>query len=207
MRRCAAQSPVIGASRAVVGFRRRGFTLIELMVVMAIVGVLLGMLFPVISMIRKRMKVASTQATIDMIAIAMESYKQIDERRRYPLHEILFTPPAVPPYDILGVQAVAAGYPEGVLGLLFDMKLLPLGRMLEGGKIVDAWDGPIYYHLRRPTPAKGGERFVDWNWDAGKSRARQWDDAHDRPAPYPYVFSLGPEGSLDDGRTWMYHAR
>lgn len=177
------------------------------MVVVSIIAVLAGLLIPAVGILRKRARTTTTQSTIGALTVAMETYRQLDPLWRYPLHEALFTPPTPPPANILGTEPVVPGYPEGAVGLLLDLKLLALDRPLNAGRITDGWNGPILYQLQRPVPAEGGARLVDWNWDMEAVRPRSWDAAHNRPAPYPYIYSLGNEGATTDASTWIYHAR
>lgn len=188
---------------------RCGFTLIELIVVVVIIAILTAVLISAVYVVRQRAKTSSTKATILKLTSALETYKLDDQNHRYPLHELLSPPEPMSPYQLLGTQPVVPGYPEGVLGLLFEMQLYTIDRTLVDGRETDGWNGPIYYHLQRPAPAQGAGRLVDWNWDADNSRAKLWNSACDppRPAPYPYIFSLGQGGSTADASTWIYHAR
>lgn len=53
---------------------RRGFTLVELMVVMAIMGVLVGMLFPAVQYARASARRTQCQSQLHQMGIAMDQY-------------------------------------------------------------------------------------------------------------------------------------
>jgi len=63
------------------------FTLIELLVVIAIVSVLLGLLFPVLTSLRRAAR--ATQCLVNLRSLAQLTVLYIDEQRRFPLSEQL----------------------------------------------------------------------------------------------------------------------
>jgi prepilin-type N-terminal cleavage/methylation domain-containing protein len=56
--------------------RRRGFTLMELLVVMVIIGLLVSMLFPVIMLARERTRRTKAQVEVMSLATAWRAYYQ-----------------------------------------------------------------------------------------------------------------------------------
>jgi prepilin-type N-terminal cleavage/methylation domain-containing protein len=57
--------------------RRTGFTLIELLTVITIIVILMGMLFPIIGLVRQQMKKTKTRTTISEIVAACSQYHTI----------------------------------------------------------------------------------------------------------------------------------
>lgn len=186
---------------------RQGLTLIEVLVVISIIALLAAMAFPALSVVRNRARLASARSTISNLTIALDTYAQEEDRHRYPLHDELFVAPAPAPYEIS--RSPLAAYGEGLIGLLLDRNLLPLGAVTisADGKLLDPWQNPFRYQLKRPVPAANATRLADWNWDAALARESRWDAARNQASPYPYVYTLGPEAKTDDAAGWIYHAR
>ena len=61
---------------------KQGFTLIELLIVIAIIGILMGILIPTISMIRKNGKLTETKDLRNQITAALQEYQTA--YREYP---------------------------------------------------------------------------------------------------------------------------
>lgn len=64
---------------------RRGLTLVELLVVMAIIGVLVGLLLPAVQYVRNSSRRTTCLSQLHQIAIAMDSYMdRFGSRAKYP---------------------------------------------------------------------------------------------------------------------------
>jgi general secretion pathway protein G len=97
------------------GLIRRGFTLIEILVVIAIIALLAAILFPVFTIARGKARSASCQSNLKQLGAAMMMY--IGDYERYPF--------AVDPADkyapnIWANQEVAQGVTIGEMPLLTD---------------------------------------------------------------------------------------
>src|SRR5215210_1670054 len=61
---------------------RRGFTMVELLTVIAIIAILAGILFPVFATVRKNVHKATCSSNLHSIAVGLKLYK--DDHGAYP---------------------------------------------------------------------------------------------------------------------------
>ncbi len=182
----------------------RGFTVIELLVVVAVIAVLSGLLLGGVSLVQQRSRVAATRQTLMELSAAFAQYRQEDGHRRFPAvaPDLGISRTPIPPATI------------GVLDLL-DRKRLWSPQALRTdalGRLCDPWGGPLRYSLTRPDPPAGGDRLATWNWDPLKGRERAYGERYDSasgarivgPLPFAYLWSLGRTGAADDASSWIF---
>jgi prepilin-type N-terminal cleavage/methylation domain-containing protein len=88
--------------------RRRAFTLIEILVVVAIIGILIGILLPALGRARETARVAATLANLRDLGVGMQAYSN-DFRERRPVRD----DPAEKAVLGLGVMAKYNDVPPG----------------------------------------------------------------------------------------------
>ena len=183
---------------------RSGFTLIEILIVITVIAVLFALLMPAIGIVRLRAMRTEARQIVSQLAISLETYNNEDRRHRYPYQDQLYPTPTLTVPLPFSTKA-QAGVTVGLLKLLQPVGVNTGPRPLdEQGRMLDPWGEPYRYQLTRPTPAQPANALKDWNWDATKNQAKRWNDRNDTPAPFPYVWSLGPGGSTTDATEWIY---
>lgn len=183
--------------------RDQGFTILELMFAIGVITVLSCVTLSAVSLVRGRAERFRASQTIATIVAGLRTYALEDRRHALPLQQQLYPTPliAVPhPLSVVPEPGASAG----VLSLLADVGVA--GHELRDHRLCDPWGRPYAYQLVRPQPASSAAAMDDWNWDAEAGRPRAWNAVAGMAAPYPYVWSTGPDGSQDDARGWIHVA-
>ena len=161
---------------------KAAFTLVEMLVVIAILGILMAMMVPAAGLVLKRTKIANTRGDAGLVAAALMKYQA--EYNRWPAAyepdvkdttvkewvDMMAPKPGTGPLDT-NPKRVIFFEPGG-------------GALNANGEFVDAWGGVFTYRLdldgddqvENPNPDKGG---------LVRGRVLVW--------------SAGPDGKLD---TW-----
>jgi prepilin-type N-terminal cleavage/methylation domain-containing protein len=135
-----------------------GFTLIELLVVISIIGVLTGLLFPALSLVRNQTRKTATLQRIIQLGNACEAYRQ--QTRRYPAEQGVTWSAGVPTWtagwptghrEAISYQGLDTGSALGdLLARTVDLQVpgeaLAKGDPIAGYKhLVDGWGHPLRY--------------------------------------------------------------
>jgi prepilin-type N-terminal cleavage/methylation domain-containing protein len=184
-------SPITARARAAAP--RSGFTLIELLVVIAIIITLIGLLMPLIAMLKNSEKAATTRSNIMGLMVAMQAYADEDPRHFFP------TPQADEHLSFVEGSTTAAltlltraGYTVPMQDI--DHETGPTSRML-----MDGWWRPILYRLDGPFMSGATIDSSRMNGIADRpAPTTVVDDWNPKGIePYPYIWSLGKPKSGD----------
>lgn len=117
--------------------QRRGFSLVELLIVISIVGMLVAMLLPAVQSAREAARRISCQNNLRQVATAILTYEQ--SQGRLPMATVVKTPPAASCTDCFNPWNEAKGSVTGIgeRGTSWMLEILP---HLDETTIANAWN-------------------------------------------------------------------
>jgi len=172
--------------------RRDGFTLVELLVVMGVIMVLLGILFPVYSSIRRSQKVERTKAAVQAVASGVEAYQ--NDYGVYPPAEFVSEPVNRGNRSLVTLLNAKGGRSAPYLPSAYYERGEIVGPLL-----VDEWERPFIYFdtsvmredishdygiagNRSVSPARGAEGFCNLGrfqlWSCGPNERNDGGRGH-----------------------------
>jgi prepilin-type N-terminal cleavage/methylation domain-containing protein len=187
--------------------RRAGFTLIELLVVIGIIMVLMGLLFPALSMIRRQAQKTKCLTLIHQVDAACDIYRNLNGA--YPDTPLawtqsskmstILTDGATPPTPWLVTDTT--NLPEAKWSTVADMLLTALravdrDHFGSATALVDPWKQPLHYRPVQYYPYKAGAaKKVDQDPPPHPDSYQLWSSGYNEQDDY------GEDGT-DDVTNW-----
>lgn len=168
--------------------RERAFTLIELLIVVAIIAILAAIAVPNFLEAQTRSKVAAMQADMRSVALALESYRV--DSNNYPID----AGAGKPPYS--GIQSLVA-----LTTPISYMTSVPRDLFQREKNAPQFFGYPFYVHAPRGRQLAADERGIRFTWilySIGPDRDTDFFDFH--PVTGAYDPTNGTVSSGDIGR-------
>jgi len=160
---------------------KRGFTLIEMLIVLAIIAILLGLLIPVLSTVQTKGRVAATAATIRDLEISLTNYQATEGL--YPIQpgggkRVLddglgsYSPPSYyqVPCAAKGSKSASSENNAPLIKHLEDTGYTKISKSeLQSGKLMDRFGTPLVARFLVTSPAVGADRLLEkaYIWSYG----------------------------------------